>query len=242
MKKNGIILSLLFLFGANVFADNEIYIEQVGGTSEVVVEQDGASNVVAGESGDTDKFLLSGNNLDINMRMVGSSNNVLGNIIGADTVLDLDIAGSSNDFLFDIDKDNSFGATGGDFQIDITGGNNDFDFDIGSNDTANNADVDFILDGDFNAFDVNVDVSDIVLNWDLQMSNSAFDYTATGYDGHSATITGDGDYMNIDIIQSSTLKADSVTIDFDGNGTSNSNSVICIQQSDSGTATSGCGN
>ena len=73
-----------------------------------------------------------------------------------------------------------------------------------------------------------VDVSDIVLNWDLQMSNSNFDYTATGYDRHSATITGD-DYMNIDIIQESTLKADSIEIDFDGNGTSSSNSVICIK-------------
>lgn len=243
MKRNGIILSLLFLFGTNVaFADNEIYIDQVGGTSEVVIEQDGASNVVAGESGSGDKFLLSGNNLNINMRTVGSSNNIFGNIIGADTVLDLDINGSSNDFLFDVDKDNAYGATGGDFQIDITGGNNDFDFDFGSNDTANNADFDFILDGDFNAMNVAVDVSDIVLNWDLQMSNSTFDYTATGYDGHSATITGDGDYMNIDIVQESTLKADSIEIDFDGNGTSTSNSVICIQQSDSGTATSGCGN
>ena len=182
----------------------------------MVIEQDGASNVVAGESGSGDKFLLSGNNLNINMRTVGSSNNIFGNIIGADTVLDLDINGSSNDFLFD--------------------------FDFGSNDTANNADFDFILDGDFNAMNVAVDVSDIVLNWDLQMSNSTFDYTATGYDGHSATITGDGDYMNIDIVQESTLKADSIEIDFDGNGTSTSNSVICIQQSDSGTATSGCGN
>ena len=44
------------------------------------------------------------------MRTVGSSNNILGNIIGADTVLDLDIAGSSNDFLFDVDKDNAYGA------------------------------------------------------------------------------------------------------------------------------------
>lgn len=243
MKRNGIILSLLFLFGTNlVFADNEIYIDQVGGTSEVVIEQDGASNVVAGESGSGDKFLLSGNNLNINMRTVGSSNNILGNIIGADTVLDLDINGSSNDFLFDVDKDNAYGATGGDYQIDITGGNNDFDFDFGSNDTANDADFDLILDGDFNTMNVAVDVSDIVLNWDLQMSNSTFDYTATGYDGHSATITGDGDYMNIDIVQESTLKADSIEIDFDGNGTSSSSSVICIQQSDSGTATSGCGN
>ena len=100
-------------------------------------------------------------------------------------------------------------------------------------------DFDLILDGDFNTMNVAVDVSDIVLNWDLQMSNSNFDYTATGYDGHSATITGDGDYMNIDIIQESTLKADSIEIDFDGNGTSSSNSVICIKQSDSGTATSG---
>ena len=110
MKRNGIILSLLFLFGTNlVFADNEIYIDQVGGTSEVVIEQDGGSNVVAGESGSGDKFLLSGNNLNINMRTVGSSNNILGNIIGADTVLDLDIGGSSNDFLFDVDKDNAYG-------------------------------------------------------------------------------------------------------------------------------------
>ena len=51
MKRNGIILSLLFLFGTNlVFADNEIYIDQVGDIRSG--HRTGrASNVVAGESG-----------------------------------------------------------------------------------------------------------------------------------------------------------------------------------------------
>ena len=93
--------------------------------------------------------------------------------------------------------------------------------------------------GDWNDFNISVDVSDVQLNWDLVTDNSTLDYVATGYDGHSATITGDGDYLDIDITQSSTLQSDSISIDFDGSGTSATPATICIAQSDSGTAT-GC--
>ena len=245
--KIGLSLLLTFIMAPHASADNEIYIDQVGGTSTIVIEQDGSGNIVGGDAaqlaaGAPSKFLLNGDNINFNTVFSGSSNKLFGGIYGDGTVLDLDVTGSSNTLTFEVDPDNVYGAGGGDFQIDISGGNNTIDWGFGRNDAAADADVDIILDGDFNTANISVDVSDVVLNWDFATSNSTLDYTATGYDGHSATITGDGDYMNLDLIQSSTLSADSIEIEFDGNGTSASNNVICIQQSDSGTATSNCGN
>lgn len=245
--KIGLSLLMTFIMAPHASADNEIYIDQVGGTSTIVVEQDGSGNVLGGDeaqlaAGAPSKFLISGDSINFNTVFSGSSNKMFGGIVGDNTVLDLNVSGSSNELIFEIDPDNVYGASGGDFQIDITGGNNDIDFGFGRNDAAADADVDIILDGDFNTANISVDVSDIKLDWDFATSNSTLDYTATGYDGHTAIITGDGDYVNLDLIQSSTLSADTIEIEFDGNGTSASNSVICIQQSDSGTATSNCGN
>ena len=222
----------------SAIADNEVYIDQIGDGGSIVIEQDGSSNLVAGEEGSGDKMLISGVDMDINASFLGGNNSLLGNIIGTST-LDLNVDGSSNALTFNVDKDNAYGAYGGDYQLDIEGSNNTLDWDFGSNDTALNADVDFGLVGDWNDFNISVDVSDVQLNWDLVTDNATLDYTATGYDGHSATITGDGDYLDIDITQSSTLQSDSISIDFDGSGTSATPATICIAQSDSGTAT-GC--
>jgi len=240
-------LSLLsgFMFGMTglgmsfaALADNEVYIDQIGSGGSIVIEQDGSSNLVAGEEGSGDKMLISGADMDIKISALGGSNSILGNIIGS-SALDLSIDGSTNALTFNVDKDNAYGAYGGDYQLSIEGSNNTIDWGIGSNDTALNADIDFGLVGDYNDFNIAVDVSDIVLNWDLVTDNSTLDYTATGYDGHSATITGTGDYLDIDITQSSTLQSDSIAIDFNGSGTSANSATICIAQSDSGTAT-GC--
>jgi hypothetical protein len=243
--KIGLSLLMTFIMAPAAMADNEIYIDQVGGTSTIVIEQDGSNNLVGGDAsqiaaGAPSKFILNGDNINFNSVFSGSSNKLFGAIYGDNTVVDLDVTGSSNNITFDVDPDNVYGAGSGDFQIDISGGNNTIDWGFGRNDAASNADVDLLLDGDFNT--ANISVSDVTLNWDFATSNSTLDYTATGYDGHTATITGDGDYMNLDLIQSSTLSSDTIEIEFDGNGTSTSNSVICIQQSDSGTATSNCGN
>jgi hypothetical protein len=143
--------------------------------------------------------------------------------------------------LFDVDKDNSYGAVGGDFVIDITGGNNALDFDFGSLDTANDLDFDFVLDGDFNEADINIDASSLTFDLDTVGDNNSLLYNASGYDNHNFVLTGTGSYWDIEVNQESTLQSDSLEIEYDGSGTSTTDATICITQSDSGLNTN-CGN
>lgn len=231
--------AMMFLIGA-AYADNEIYIDQVGSGADIEIVQDGSGNKIGGSTSDSTKLLLDGNNMDFNVNMSGGSNNLIGSIIGS-SIVDIDIDGSTNDLLFDVDKDNSYGATGGDFLIDITGGNNSLDFDIGSLDTANDLDFDFVLDGDFNAADINIDASSLTFDLNTVGDNNSLLYNASGYDNHNFVLTGTGSYWDIEVNQESTLQSDSLEIEYDGSGTSTTDATICITQSDSGLNTS-CGN
>jgi len=234
---------MTFLIGAAtfVYADNEIYIDQVGDAATIEIVQDGTGNKVGGSTSDTTKMLLDGDSIDFNINLSGGANNIIGSLIGDTSTVDIDIVGSSNDLLFDVDKDNAYGATGGDYKIDISGGNNDLDFDFGSLDTANDVDFDFVLDGDFNTGDINIDASSLTFNMDAVSDNSTLLYNASGYDGHSFVLTGTGNYWDIEVNQESTLQSDSLEIDYEGSGTSTTNATICITQSDSGLNTN-CGN
>lgn len=244
-SKTGSIFAMMFVVGSvYVYADNEIYIDQVGSTSAIEIIQDGSGNVVGGDesqlaAGAPSKFILNGDSMDFNVNMSGSTNKLFGSIYGTSTV-DIDLDGSGNNLEFDVDKDNAYGATGGNYLISVTGGNNDLDFDFGSNDTANDTDFDFILDGDFNAADINIDASSLTFNMDVISDNSNLVYTGTGYDGHSFDLEGSGNYWDIDIVQESTLQSDILEIDYEGSGTSHGNATICIHQSDSGTSST-CG-
>ena len=230
---------MLFLIGA-AYADNEIYIDQVGDSAAIEIIQDGSGNKVGGSSSDDTKMLLDGDSMDFNVNLSGGSNNLIGSVIGTSTV-DIDVTGSSNSIGFDVDKDNVYGATDGNYLIDITGGNNDLDFDFGSLDTANDTDFDFVLDGDFNSADVNIDSSSVTFDLDVIGDNNSLLYNSSGYDGHEFLFTGSGSYVDVEIYQESTLQSDSIGVDYEGSGTSDTAATICISQSDSGTNTN-CGN
>ena len=229
---------MMFLIGA-AYADNEIYIDQVGSDAVIEVIQDGSGNKVGGSDIDKTKMLLSGDNIDFNVNLSGGSNNVIGSVIGDSSVVDIDVSGSTNNIAFDVDTDNAYGATTGNYVIDITGGNNDLDLDVASLDTANDVDFDLVLDGDFNQADINVDASSLTFNADVVGDNNSLLYNGSGYDGHEFVLTGSGSYWGIEVNQESTLQSDSLEIDYDGSGTSTTSATLWITQSDSGTAT-GC--
>ena len=239
MNMKRLTFAMMFLC-TYAIADNEIYIDQIGSGSDITMIQDGSGNKVGGSTTDATKFKLDGDNMNFNVRQVGGSNNLIGGIVGTSTV-SIDINGSTNDLFFDVDKDNVYGASGGDYLIDITGGNNALDFDFGSLDTATDVDFDFVLDGDFNAADINIDASNLTFNLDAVGDNNNFLYNASGYDNHYFKLTGTGSYWDIEVNQESTLQSDSLEIDYSGSGTSTTASTICVSQSDSGLNTN-CGN
>ena len=232
------IFVMLFLVNAGtspVWADNAIYIDQVGSGVDIDITQDGDGNKIGANDTDDTKMLIDGDNVSISIDAVGDTNKVLGNIVGDDIILDMNVDGSTNTINLNIDPTNTFGASNGDY----VGGNNTVDLDVGTNDAAGSLDLDWTLDGDFNAADVEIDVGSATSAIDWTGDENHLDIDVDGYDGHEHTITGSGNYNSLTIEQQSTLQKDSITVDMSGSGTTTADSTLCISQSDSGTAT-GC--
>ena len=233
---------MLFLVNAGtslVWADNAVYIDQVGSGVDIDITQDGSGNKIGANDTDSTKMLIDGDSINLSYDAVGSSNKLLGNIVGDSINFDMDVNGSTNVLTLSIDPDNTFGASNGDYVIDITGGNNTGDLKVGTNDSAGSLDLDWILDGDFNDITAEIDVGSAVSNFDIAGDENTLTINLDGYDGHEHTITGTGSYWNMTIDQQSTLQSDYLGIEFSGSGTSTTPADICISQSDSGTAT-GC--
>jgi hypothetical protein len=233
---------MLFLVNAGtspLWADNAVYIDQVGSDVDIDVTQDGSGNKIGANNTDTTKMLIDGDSINLSYDAVGSSNELLGNIVGDSINFDMDVNGSTNVFGISIDPTNTFGASNGDYVIDITGSNNTGDLKVGTNDAAGSLDLDWVFDGDFNSITTEIDVGSATSNIDWLGDNNTLTINLDGYDGHSHTITGSGSYNTLTIDQQSTLQSDNIGIDFSGSGTSGTPSNICISQSDSGTAT-GC--
>ena len=233
---------MLFLVNAGtspVWADNAVYIDQVGSGVDIDITQDGSGNKIGANDTDTTKMLIDGNDITFSFDGVGSSNKLLGDIVGDDINFDMDVDGSSNTLTLSVDPDNTFGASNGDYVIDILGSNNTGDLKVGTNDSAGYLDLDWTLDGDFNDATVEIDVGSATSSLDIAGDNNTLNIDVDGYDGHSHTISGTGSYWNMTIDQQSTLQSDYLGVTFSGSGTAQDTADICISQSDSGTTT-GC--
>ena len=238
------IFVMLFLVNAGtspVWADNAVYIDQVGSGADIDITQDGSGNKIGANDTDTTKMKIDGTDVTVSIDTVGDTNKVLGNIIGDSNVLDLNVDGDTNTVKIEIDPTDTYGAGSGDFMIDLDGNNNTLDLAVGNNDQATGADVDWTVDGDYNNVAADIDVNNATNAIDFLGSNVTIDIDVDGYDGHSFTLDGVGttNYWNIEVDQQSTLQADSVEVEIEGSGDSTTNNTLCISQSDSGTAT-GC--
>ena len=222
-----------------VWADNAIYIDQIGSNSEIDITQDGSGNTIRGAAGSATKMELNGNSMNFNANIVGDTNSLIGAIIGDSTTVDLDIDGSNNIFNFDVDKDNVYGAANGTFTTNILGSGNTFDLDVGSEDAADGVVLTWDITGDYNTFDYDVDVNSAISTITAVGDYLNLTYDADGFDGHEFELTNTGNYNTIVIDQQSTLQKDVLKVDVTGSGTSQVPSSICISQSDSGSAT-GC--
>jgi len=235
-----IVFVMMFLLPSFAFAqDNEIYIDQSGAGVTIDITQDGSGNKVGGSDTDSTKMLISGDNIALSIDAVGTGNDVIGNIVGDNNSVDLDVVGSTNAINLNIDAADVYGSTWGSFNLNLAGSGNNVDLDVAGNDQANNADFDWLLDGDYNTLDFDIDANDYTSEMDIIGDNNTLTVDVDGYDGHSMNIDGSGSYWDVTIDQQSTLQTDSLEIDFNGSGTSTTPATICISQSDSGTAT-GC--
>ena len=112
---NRIIILLAFL-GFMVKADNEIYINQVGATLNLDVEQLGGSNLIGGldaASGQMTALELAGSSMTLDINQLGDSNKFIGDIVLDSLVGFFEFDGDSNIFEIQVDPTDTYSADGG---------------------------------------------------------------------------------------------------------------------------------
>ena len=238
------LFNLILFLSLSVFADNEIYVDQSGNSASVDLEQLGSSNLIGGTSavsGTMTALDLDGVSMTLDINQIGSSNIFRSDAIDGDNFTGyFEWNGDSN--IMDILM-NSTGLISADYvnlNIDVTGSSNEFDLEIGESADSSYLDLDWIILGDSNILNFDIDYENAINYLDINGSSNEIDFTASGYSGTTSADSGyfyldlDGSSNDIDITQSSTLARDYLKLI-----TNTSNSSICINQNDQGTST-GC--
>lgn len=219
-----------------LYADNEVYVDQSGNNANIDLEQLGSSNIIGGlnaSAGSMTALDLDGLNLTLDINQIGSSNKFLGDILGDGITGFFEFDGDSNDFTIQVDPTNTYGADSGNFNVDVTGSSNDFTLDIGTSALASTLDLDWIINGDSNTFDFDINY-DLATNYvDVDGDSNTINFSGSGYQDGYFYLDQTGNGRTYNITQSSTLASDWLKIiSVGGSGT------VCVIQNDGGTSTS----
>jgi len=231
MKKYLMLFVVSFLY-----ADNEVYVDQVGATFNLDIEQLGSSNLIGGSdavSGTMTALDLDGITMTLDINQIGDTNKFLGDIT-ADTFTGFfEFDGDGNNFNIQVDPTNTYGADSGNFNVDVTGSTNTFTLDVATNDLASTLDLDWIIQGDSNTFDFDIDY-DLATNYvDVDGDSNTVNFDGDGYADGYFKLEHDGNSRTFNIDQQSTLASDWLRILSNGNS-----GTVCVIQSDGGTSTS----
>lgn len=220
-----------------LYADNEIYIDQSGNNANIDLEQLGSSNIIGG----TDAVAGTMTALDLD---------------GLNLTLDINQIGSSNQFLGDILGDNITGF----FEFD--GDSNIFDIQVDPTDTygADSGDYNVDVTGSSNEFTLDVATnalaSTLDLDWIINGDSNTLDF-GIDYDLGTSYVDIDGDSNSV-TFDGSGYQSGYFYLDQTGNGrtynitqsstlasdwlkiiSTGNNGTVCVVQNDGGTST-GC--
>ncbi len=219
-----------------LYADNEVYVDQSGNNANIDIEQLGSTNLIGGLNSSTGSLTaldLDGLNLTLDINQIGSSNTFLGDIYGDSITAFFEFDGDSNDFTIQVDPSNTYGADSGNYNVDVTGSSNDFTLDVGTSALASTLDLDWIVNGDSNTFDFDINYDLGTSYVDVDGDSNTVNFTGSGYQNGYFYLDQTGNSRTFNITQSSTLAADWLKIiSTGGSGT------VCVIQNDGGTSTS----
>jgi len=235
MKRFISVLCLVLAYGASA-ADNEIYIDQVGATLNADVEQLGNSNIIGGlnaVAGNMTPLDLDGTTMTIDINQIGNSNQFLGDITGNNITWFSEFDGDSNIFKIQVDPTNTYGADTGNYNIDVTGSSNTFDLNVGTSALADTLDLDWVINGDSNDLDFDINYETAVNYLDIDGDSNSVDFEGSGKAGGYFYLDQTGNSRAFTIKQESTLVSDWLKIITSGN-----NGTVCIIQNDAGGSTS----
>ena len=217
-------------------ADTEIYINQVGATLNLDVEQLGSSNIIGGldaVSGQMSALNLIGSSMTLDINQLGDSNKFLGDIVLDSLNGFFKFDGDSNEFNIQVDPTNTFSADNGDYFVDVTGTGNDFTLNVATNSLAESLHLDWIVNGDGTIFDFDIDIDGATSYVDVDGDANNITYDGSGYANGYFYLDQTGNGRNFNITQASTLASDWLKIISSGDS-----GTVCIIQNDGGTSTS----
>ena len=217
-------------------ADNEIYVDQSGATANIDLEQLGNSNIIGGlnsVAGTLTALDLDGLNLTLDINQIGDTNKFLGDILGDSITGFFEFDGDSNTFTIQGDPSNTYGIDSSDYNVDVTGSSNTFTLDHGTTALAATLDLDWVINGDSNTFDFDINYDGATNYVDVDGDDNTINFTGSGYAGGYFYLDQTGDNRTFNIQQLSTQDNDWLKILSNGN-----NGTVCVIQNDQGTSTS----
>ena len=237
MNKIIIITALSILSTLTYAADNEIYVQQSGATANLDLEQLGSANIIGGllsSAGSLTPFDLDGSAMTLDVNQIGSTNSFLGDIWADNFTGYFNFDGSSNAFTIQVDPDNTFGADGSDVNVQTTGSSNTFTLDLATSSMSSNTDLDWIINGDSNTINVDIDYDGATNYMDIDGDSNTVNFDGQGYAGGYFYLDQTGSSRTFSINQMSTLDNDWLKILSTGSG-----GTVCVIQNDGG-STVGC--
>jgi hypothetical protein len=227
-----VMLSALTIYGA----DNEIYVDQSGATANMDLEQLGNSNIIGGlnsVAGTLTALDLDGLNLTLDINQIGNSNKFLGDILGDNITGFFEFDGDSNAFTIQGDPTDTYGIDSSNYNVTTTGNSNTFTLDTGTSALAATLDLDWIIQGDSNTFDFDINYDGATNYVDVDGDSNTVNFTGSGYAGGYFYLDQTGNSRTFNVTQGSTLVADWLKITSVGNS-----GTVCVVQNDQGTSTS----
>jgi len=232
------LISLLLLLSVNALAsDNEIFVDQVGATANIDLEQLGSGNIIGGltaVAGTMTALDLDGTSMTLDINQIGNANKFLGDMYADSYTGYFNFDGDTNTFTSKMDPNNTFGADNSNVNVQVTGGSNTMTLDLATVSLASGADIDWIIQGDSNVINSDLDVDSATQYIDLDGDSNTVTYDGDGYAGAYFKLEQDGSSRTFTIDQQSTLDNDWLRITSWG-----SNGSVCVNQDDQGTAV-GC--
>ena len=232
------LMSLVVMTSASLLygADNEIYVDQSGATANIDLEQLGSGNIIGGlqsAAGSMNALDLDGLNLTLDINQIGNTNKFLGDIYGDSITGFFEFDGDSNTFTIQGDPTNTYGIDNSNYNVDVTGSSNTFTLDHGTTALAATLDLDWIVNGDSNTFDFDINYDGATNYVDVDGDDNTVNFTGSGYAGGYFYLDQTGDNRTFNIKQLSTQDNDWLKILSNGN-----NGTVCVIQNDQGTSTS----
>jgi len=235
MKKTLISVLTIFTLAATA-SDNEIYVEQSGATLNLNLEQLGSGNIIGGllsSSGSLTPFDLDGLSMTLEINQIGDNNIMLGDIYGDSITGLFNFDGDSNSFTIQGDPTGTYGIDNSNYNVAVTGSSNTFTLDHGTTALAGTLDLDWIVQGDSNTFDFNINYDGGTSYVDVDGDSNTINFTGQGADQGYFYLDQTGSSRTFNINQLSTLNNDWLKILSTG-----TSGTVCITQSDGGTTTS----